>query len=126
MIVIDSHLDLAWNALNWNRDLTRTVSEIRSTEAGMKEFRRGANTVALPELRKGEVAVCVATLLARVSGLGESLLDYRNQQIAYAMAQGQLAYYRLLESEGVVRMLRDRRDLEEHIRGWNANDGGPG
>ena len=124
MIVVDSHLDLAWNALNWNRDLTRTVSEIRSAEAGMNNFRRGANTVALPELRQGEVAVCVATLLARASGLGENLLDYRNQQIAYAMAQGQLAYYRLLESEGVVRMLRDRKDLEEHVRSWKENDGG--
>jgi hypothetical protein len=29
VIVIDGHLDLAWNALSWNRDLTLTVAEIR-------------------------------------------------------------------------------------------------
>ena len=52
MMVIDSHLDLAWNAVNWNGDLTRPVSEIRASEAGMKDERRGHNTVAFPEMRK--------------------------------------------------------------------------
>ena len=51
MIVIDAHLDLAWNALSWNRDLTLTVPEIRASEAGMKERNRGTNTVAFPEMR---------------------------------------------------------------------------
>ena len=35
MIVVDSHLDLAWNALNWNRDLTLPLEEIQGAEAGM-------------------------------------------------------------------------------------------
>jgi hypothetical protein len=34
MIVIDGHLDLSWNALNWCRDLTLPVEEIRRAEAG--------------------------------------------------------------------------------------------
>jgi len=118
MIVIDAHLDLAWNALNWNRDLTRPVSEIRMAEAGMKERGRGANTVAFPEMRQGEVAVCLATLLARSTGLGEALLDYSSHEIASAMAQGQLAYYRIMESRGHLRMLRDWRSLESHLREW--------
>ena len=71
MIVIDAHLDLSWSALNWNRDLTLTVPEIRRTEMGMKESHRGKNTVSFPEMRKGEVAVCLATSLARSSGLTE-------------------------------------------------------
>lgn len=107
MMVVDSHLDLAWNALNWNRDLIRNVPEIRSSEAGMPGQGRAMNTVAIPEMRQGEVAVCLATLLARVSGLNEPLLDYRTQEIACAMAQGQLAYYRILEAQGIVRMLKD-------------------
>ena len=37
MKVIDFHLDLAWNALNWNRDLTLTAREIRRMESGMEE-----------------------------------------------------------------------------------------
>jgi len=123
MIIIDSHLDLAWNALNWNRDLTLTVPEIRSQEAGMKEQHRGKNTVAFPEMRRGKVAVCLATVLARASGLGEYLLDYRNQAIACAMARGQLAYYRIMESEGQLRMLKDWQPLETHLQDWKTSKG---
>lgn len=121
MIVIDAHLDLAWNALNWNRDLTLSVAEIRRLESGMNEEHRAANTVAFPEMRKGEVAVCLAALLARASGLGESKLDYRNQEIAHAMAQGQLAYYRVLESRGQLRMLKDWQGLKAHLEDWEAS-----
>ena len=34
MIVIDSHLDLSYNALKWNRDLRQSVSAIRASEPG--------------------------------------------------------------------------------------------
>src|ERR1051326_4092297 len=102
MIVIDSHLDISWNALNWNRDLNLTVAQIRAAEAGMAVKGRGTNTVSLPELRRGDVAVCLATVLARAKSRGDSLLDYRTQEIACAMARGQLAYYRVLEKAGKV------------------------
>lgn len=121
MLTIDAHLDLSWNALNWNRDLTLTVAEIRALEHDMKEKNRAANTVAFPEMRKADVAVCLATLLARASGLGEALLDYRNQEIACAMAQGQLAYYRIMESKGELQMLRDRSALQMHLQKWKTN-----
>ena len=29
MIVFDAHLDLAWNAIDWNRDLKLPVADIR-------------------------------------------------------------------------------------------------
>lgn len=121
MLVIDSHLDLAWNALNWNRDLTTTVSEIRSLESDMSEKGRGTNTVTFPEMRKGELAICLATVLARASGLGDPMLDYRNQEIACAMAQGQLAYYRIMQNEGELRMLPDRSCLRAHIEQWKTD-----
>ncbi len=57
MLIIDGHLDLAWNALNWNRDLKRTVAETRAMEVGMTQKGRAAGTVAFPEMRKGEIAV---------------------------------------------------------------------
>jgi len=34
-LLFDSHLDLSWNALAYNRDQTETVDEINSREAGM-------------------------------------------------------------------------------------------
>ena len=124
MMVIDSHLDLAWNALNWNRDLTLPVAEIRRRESGMTEAHRGQNTVSLPELRKAEVAIMLATLLARVSGQQEDKLDYSSREIASAMAQGQLAYYRILLRQGHLRMLRDRASLEAHLAEWKESEDG--
>jgi membrane dipeptidase len=123
MIVIDSHLDLAWNALSWNRDLTLDIQEMRRSEGGMKDERRGANTVSFSEMRKGKVAVCLATVLARASDLGEAGLDFRSRELAYAMGQGQVACYRILERQGHLKMLRNRRELREHTDRWSSEDG---
>ena len=51
---VDAHLDLAWNALDWNRDLALTVTAIRQREAelGVKGKARGVNTVSLPAMMK--------------------------------------------------------------------------
>jgi membrane dipeptidase len=120
MIVIDAHLDLGWNALNWNRDLTLDIQEMRRAESGMADGHRGANTVSLSEMRRGEVAICLATVLARASGLGEPMLDFRNQEIAYAMAKGQLAYYHILEDRRHLKMLRNLCDVKAHLERWSA------
>ena len=122
MLLVDSHLDLSLNAINWNRDITRPTEEIRRSEKGMTQQARGNNTVALPEMRKGEVAVSIATLLAHANPAGSSSIDHRNQEIACAMAQGQLAYYNILESEGHLRQLRTWSAIEAHLREWK-NDG---
>src|SRR5579884_1349204 len=85
MIIVDSHLDLAWNALNWNRDLTQPIEAIRRAEAEMTDYHRGRNTVCFPEMRRGDVAMCLATVLARCTSVHDPLLDYRSQEIASAM-----------------------------------------
>jgi membrane dipeptidase len=122
MLVIDAHLDLSWSALNWNRDLTQEVSSIRQSEAGMEQRGRGANTVSLPSMRQGEVAICLATLLARANPNGKSpMLDFRNQAIAAAMTRGQLAYYRILEKQGYLRRLDDWRSIEMHFGEWQSS-----
>ena len=127
--LFDAHLDLAWSAMYFNRDLLQPIPAIRHAEAGMTdELSRGRNTVSFPELRAANVPVCVATLLAR-SGPDKSKpshtkrvdLDYAEQRLAYAHAQGQLAYYRLLESEGHVRILETRRELSAHWDAWQKN-----
>lgn len=138
MIIIDSHLDLGYNVLQFNRDLRLTVQEIRDSEKGMMEKVRGRNTVAFPEMREGKVAVALATVLARawnpadgtvgsayapVAILGDSKLDYRNKEIAYAAAQGQLAYYRIMESQGEVRLIKDSMTLAAHLGEWKKSGG---
>ena len=66
MFIVDAHLDLAMNALEWNRDLTRPVDEIRSRERSLADKPdRGRGTLSFPEMRRGRVGLCVATQIAR-------------------------------------------------------------
>jgi len=123
MIIIDSHLDLAWSALNWNRDLTKSIEEIRHSEAGMSDFHRGHNTVSFPELHRAEVAVCLATALARCSTLNDPQLDYRTRELAAAMGEAHVEYYRIMESAGHLRMLRDAPALDAHMAEWKRTGG---
>jgi membrane dipeptidase len=124
MMIIDSHLDLSWNALNWKRDLTKSIAEIRRLEEGMNDPDRGHNTVSFPELQKAGMAVCLATVLARCSQLRDPALDYPSREIASAMGVGQLEYYRIMELQGHMRMLRDWLALESHVAEWKRAGAG--
>jgi membrane dipeptidase len=118
MLIVDAHLDLAWNALQWNRDLSLSVYTLRTQEVGLPGPGRGQGTVALPELRGGRVALCFGTLLARCTGKVEPGLDYPTVAQAYGAAQGQLAYYQALARLGRVRLITQRTTLDEHIAEW--------
>ena len=65
MLCIDGHLDLAYNGLFYNRDLKKTVAEVRAWEADMSGKGRGRNTVCLPDMRRGEIGLCFSTINAR-------------------------------------------------------------
>ena len=122
-LVIDGHLDLAMNALMLNRDLTLEVDALRAHERaeGMSEPGRGRNTVTFPELRRSGVGLSLATVLARTGGAPTPALPrYATSEIAYGMAQGQLAYYRMLERQDHLRLLKDRRALRGHWAEWQA------
>jgi membrane dipeptidase len=118
MLIVDSHLDLAWNALQWNRNLQHSVYTIRTQESQLNGAGRGQGTVALPEMRRGRVALCFATLLARSTGHALQNVDYLSPLQAYAIAQGQLAYYRALAQSSEVRLILDAAQLDEHMTRW--------
>ncbi|HEX5942966.1 MAG TPA: membrane dipeptidase [Anaerolineales bacterium] len=118
MLIVDAHLDLAWNALQWNRNIQHSVYTIRTGESSLSGAGRGQGTVALPEMRRGRIALCFATLLARSTGRAIQNIDYSSPYQAYAVAQGQLAYYRALSEPGKVRLIMNRKELDEHIDAW--------
>lgn len=122
MIVVDSHLDLAMNALRLRRDLTKSAYEIRELEQGMPGKSRSRNTVALPEMREGKVALCFATANARLALDERPQFGFTSTMMTYAAAQGQLAYYRTLEFHGELRMVQDRKGLATHIKEWQGSE----
>jgi membrane dipeptidase len=120
-LIVDSHLDLAYNAIEFNRDLRQPVAAIRQSEADMDGKGRGSNTVSLHALREGNIGLCFATVHSRVESMDGQFPGVRTQDIAYAKAQGELAFYRVLEQQGLMRMIRDVDGLNAHLAEWQAD-----
>jgi membrane dipeptidase len=127
MWIFDAHLDLAWNGIDWNRDLTLPVEQIRATEREQKLVGkgRGENTVSFHALRQGGVGVVIATLIARL--LRENQMPafrrYEHMEAAHAAAWGQLVYYRTMEQRGILRPIRDAKDLTAQVSAWEKDPG---
>lgn len=121
MLIVDSHLDLAYNAIEFNRDLRQPVQTIREQEAGMPGKGRGANTVSLAALREGNIGLCFATTHCRVESLQGKFPGVRTQDIAYAKAQGEVSYYEALQQQGLLRRIDNVTALDAHLRHWSED-----
>jgi len=114
MFTVDLHLDLAMNAMEWNRDLRSGVDEINAREIGKSDLQgRGRATVSFQSLRDGGIGLVVATQIARFVSPGSSLSGWHSPEQAWAQTQGQLAWYRMMEEAGELEMIRDRTSLEK-------------
>jgi membrane dipeptidase len=124
MFIIDAHLDLSMNALEWNRDLQRPVAEINEREQGLTDKPDRANAVvSLPELRKGNIGLVVATQIARYVAPGNSLPGWHSPQQAWAQTQGQLAWYKTMEDAGQMVQVNNLESLDTHLSLWcNGED----
>ena len=122
MLIFDAHLDLAMNALEWNRDLAQPIDEIRAREKGKTDKPdRGRGTVSLPEMRRGGVGLCVATQIARIEHDAYSpVFGWRSPAQAWAQTQGQLAWYRAMEEQREMVQIRDAEGLQNHLTLWNS------
>ena len=126
--IFDGHLDLALFALAYNRDMTEPVSVSNQREEGMTDaLGRGLGAVSLPDMRRGRIAVCQSSLAARVNRKARPVsrldLDFATQGMAYANAQGQLSYYRVLEEMGEVVLVRTAKDLDRLWERWEQDSG---
>jgi membrane dipeptidase len=121
MLIFDAHLDLAMNALEWNRDLRRPLDEIRQREKGLTDKPdRGNGTVSLPEMRRGGIGLCVATQIARFVKPNNPLPGWHSPEQAWAQTQGQLAWYRAMEEDGQMVQIKDAAGLAKHLQLWQA------
>ena len=126
MLIVDAHLDLAMNAIEWNRDLSRPIDEIRAREQGIPTGRIGAKgTVSFAEMRRGKVGLCVATQIARYSTREHPFPGWHSPEQAWAMTQAQLAWYRTMEERGELVQVKDAAGLEQHLTrvGRRGRDG---
>ena len=114
-MIVDGHLDLAYNALVDGRDYTRSALAIRAEEAGGPiETSNGRCMVGLPELLAGDVRLIVGTLFALPrSEAGKGECGYVNQHGAHEQALAQLGIYRRWAAEvDEIDLVRTAADLD--------------
>lgn len=140
VLIVDGHLDLAFNALHHRRDLTRDVQTLREREdlyrdgvtpqtlhpdALRKKVRAGDEgiaTVSLPQLRAGRVGLVISTIMARVQHPTTFLSDGMRTQVgAHAIGQSHLHYYKALERAGELRFVHTAGDLDVSVSAWQGS-----
>jgi membrane dipeptidase len=121
--IVDAHLDLAMNAMEWNRDLRWTVEAIRNSEKHLTDKPdRGKNTVSFPSLRAGNIGLVVATQIARYSENPKLPgASWNSPEQAWAMTQAQLAWYKTMEEAGALRQITNTIELDNHLADWKIN-----
>jgi membrane dipeptidase len=130
-MIVDAHLDVAYNVLYNGRDLTRPLAELRATElraAGQRD-----NVIAmtsLPAFAAAGVALVFASLYARPAhpwsslpgkDLGRPMGHYTTPEEAKVQALEQLAVYEGFEEAGQVRIIRDCSGLDAHLRAFRED-----
>jgi membrane dipeptidase len=128
MIIVDAHRDIAFDAIDCDRDYRRSVAENRRVEAGVAHPRRkGESATGLPDAIAAGIAVVGATLFVEPadykpwSGLNalHALSSYHSPQEAHDLALEQLRYYERLAAETPsLRLIYNRADLNSVLATW--------
>jgi membrane dipeptidase len=124
-IIIDAHLDFAYNAVVLGRDLETPLTDLREHERRHppRDPRAGIATVSLPALLEGRVAVIGGSLYAAPWSKShpEPIPTYRTPEEAYHLAVKQIDYYRRLDDEREdVRLLHEETTLDEVLASWKT------
>ena len=100
-MIIDAHLDLAYNATRGRNVLLPAAQQVSQDKT--------IPTVGLPDLLRGDVKLICATLFAEPNHDGHA--GYRNPQEAYNDASVQMSWYEQQEKAGRLRLIRSAKDL---------------
>ena len=123
-MIVDLHLDLAWDALFWNRNLTLTPHQVREQEESeppqvAEGYNCGLCTATFPELRRGRVGIILSTIMSRIDHRRGLMRDgMRTQEQSIAMGRGHLAYYQMMVKRGEIKPVGGVGDLEEAVEAW--------
>jgi membrane dipeptidase len=122
MLIIDSHVDLAWNALQFGRDYTHSVQTIRQAESGTATVQQvGLATLGLPEWQQAQVAIMFATIFVVPAHRAQAwdTQVYRTPAQAAQLALKQIDYYqRLCDTTPTFRIIRTQSDLNSVLQTW--------
>jgi len=128
-LIVDAHLDIAYNVLYKKRNYGRAAHATRWLERGSDGLAKsGECTVGLPDLIRGRVGLVFATIFTEPAShtIGDDNPVYHDERTAHQLGMAQLDYYRRWADEDPhVRLVTTKRDLEEVIGDWGVEINGP-
>ncbi len=122
VFLVDAHLDMAYNALRYGRDLTLPVAEIREAEQG--RCPNGIATVSIPTLLEGNVGLAFGSIFLMPANFPDTdpphpLTSYFDSQEAHHKGWAQVDYYhRLADESADVTLITDLPALRALISNW--------
>ena len=122
-LIVDAHEDLAWNALTFGRDYTRSAYATRQTEESTPIPSQNGNTLlGLDEYLLGQVAIIFGTLFASPARrkLGDwDTLTYDDAKQAHTLYVRQMDFYhQLVDEHEQFALIGSRGDLEQVLETW--------
>lgn len=124
-IILDAHLDIAYNVIRNGRVFTQSVYAQRRREAALSPAQirqlEGVITVALPEALLGRVGIAFGTLFVSPAGnhdFGDAAISYNTPREAYDQALKQLDVYQRLADDGLIQLIRSRAELTAVLDTW--------
>lgn len=118
-LILDSHLDLGFCALQINRDLTQPAKTVRvaDSEPTMRSF--GSCTTTFPELHRGHVGIVFGTVMSRIDPndqwTGTGMYD---QTQCHGIGMGHYSVYKAMERDGIITQIHTIADLDASIDAW--------
>ncbi|MCX6056525.1 MAG: membrane dipeptidase [Chloroflexi bacterium] len=127
--IIDSHQDIAYNALTFNRDVRLSAREIRKREKDTQipVWNGGEALVGWPEYQAGQIAVIFATLFLtpwQYRGGDWETQVYQTSRQAYPLYHKQIDFYHRLTEENpdLFQLIRSRKDLTQILSHYQEMD----
>ena len=121
MIIIDGDYPMAVGAIGAGRDLKKPIAEVRKEpplQTRALEWDNAETMATIPEMRKGKIAAALVKVVGCVLKPGHAHGEFVSAETAYGWAQGQLAYYKLLEHQNEAKILSTKSSFKEHMQSW--------
>lgn len=116
MLIFDGDYPMAPVAMRLRRDVTQSLPELRRRDRNPEDIA----LASLPEMRRAGMAVAILKVASDMEREGNTITGYNAPHRVHASGKGQIAYYRMLEKMGELRIIRSRDDLREHMAAWEA------
>jgi len=124
-LIVDAHLDMAYNALVWQRDYHHAARYTRQQEEGTPAAKHnGQCLVGLPDLVRGRVGLVFGTIFTQPKSRSMSSYEevYSDAEEAHAQGMTQFDFYRRWAENDPqhIKLVTHKSVLQEVCEAWGV------